>query len=479
MTKLLALQPNDLNKSTWQKLMSAAAIRGDLEIVTRFLDVGEELHASCGWPPTFPRYLDSGLWHAMVQHHERVIELLLQHGAAPVLRDDANFVLYRGVWTHVPVAKLLIQLARQSTVPGSVSVADLLQYAIRDPDSCNPEIIHYFIDHEPDPTALFRSIRDGHGLGYCSDPETVRCLLEYGAGSAALPGEALRGALDIAIMHRRLNVARTLLECDDITPALHEWIAAIDMFDMAVVMGSERLVCEILQSGASVEGWSENEAVCEPPLMRAVKNRQENMVRLLLRHGAKPRSQALIEAIRLGSVPMARMLLDAGADPNCKDKFHLRGLALLVAVGNEDLFRLLIERGAVMPSGDDLTSILKEILSKSGLPELQMLLDRGVSLANQSFSLLQFAMRGTLEMLDFLYNNGFLKETTYPDARYMRHIWALMANPLVILHPHLLGWLLDKGLVDMPCCAADPYSILVGLFQSNADDQQKEKRLMC
>lgn len=276
-------------------------------------------------------------------------------------------------------------------------------------------------------------------------------------------------------MHRRLNVARTLLECDDITQALHEWIAAIDMFDMAVVTGSERLVCEILQSGASVEGWSDNESVCEPPLMRAVKNRQENMVRLLLRHGAKLRSQALIEGIRLRSVPMTRMLLDAGADPNCKDKLYMRGLALLVAVGHEELFRLLIERGAAMPSGDDLTSMLKGILSKSGLPELQMMLDRGVSLANQSFSLLQFAMRGTLEMLDFLYNNGFLKETTYPDARYMRHVWALMANPLFILHPHLLGWLLDKGLVDMPCCGADPYSILVGLFQSNADDQQKEK----
>lgn len=208
-------------------------------------------------------------------------------------------------------------------------------------------------------------------------------------------------------MHRRLNVARTLLECDDITQALHEWIAAIDMFDMAVVTGSERLVCEILQSGASVEGWSDNESVCEPPLMRAVKNRQENMVRLLLRHGAKLRSQALIEAIRLRSVPMTRMLLDAGADPNCKDKLYMRGLALLVAVGHEELFRLLIERGAAMPSGDDLTSMLKEILSKSGLPELQMMLDRGVSLANQSFSLLQFAMRGTLEMLDSYTTTAF------------------------------------------------------------------------
>lgn len=123
--------------------MSSAAIRGDLDTVKLFLDVGKGLHASCGWPSTLPRYLDSGLWHAMAQHHEPVIELLIQHGTAPVLRDDANFVLYRGVWTHVPVAKLLIQLARQSTVSGSVSVANLLQYAIRDPDGCNPEIIHY------------------------------------------------------------------------------------------------------------------------------------------------------------------------------------------------------------------------------------------------------------------------------------------------------------------------------------------------
>lgn len=476
--KLLALQSNALEESTWMKLMSAAAKSGNLETATLILGVGQQLHASCGWAPAFPRYLDSAFWLALNCRYEPVVRLLLHHGAAPVLHDRAELIRYRGLWKRVPLAKLLIQSARQSTVPGSVSVTDLFKYVITNRHGCSLEIVRCFLDHEADLPALFGSIKEVYGLGYCGDPETVRYLLEHGTGSGLL-GEAPFRPLELAIMNCKFNTARALLEYVDVTPILHDKREGSKLLCTAALTGSEPMVYKLLQSGLSIEGLSGKLHHRDSPLECAVHNGQEDMVRLLLRHGAKPRSEALIEAIRLRNVSMARIMLDAGADPNCRNKPFARTVALEVAVGHESLFRLLLERGAAIPSGHQLTAMLKDVICRGRVPELQMMLDRGVSLANQRFSLLELAIEGGPEMLKFLYNNGSLSRETISQEQQGKGDSAPSLLILCLYHrrPGSLRWLLDNGLATMPSSATEQHWILEALFQCSRGDQEAEKTL--
>ncbi|OJJ07931.1 hypothetical protein ASPVEDRAFT_89164 [Aspergillus versicolor CBS 583.65] len=476
--KLLVLKSNDFDERTWTRLLSAAAKRGSLEIMTLFLDAGKQLHASRGWPLPFPRYLDFALWHAMNCRHEPVIRLLLEHGAAPVLHNKTELAHFRGVWKNVSVARLLIRRVRQSTVPDSVSLSHLLQCAIRSSHGCNPEIIQYLLDHEADRSALFGSASEVYGLGYCSDPETVRRLLEYGAGSG-LPGVDLTRPLQLAISSGRFNTARVLLEYVDITQALEDRVTGLNLLHMAASTGSEAIVRKLLQGGVSIEGLCGEPDNRNSPLVCAARNGQGDMVKLLLRHGANPHPQALIQALKRRSMSMTRLMLDAGADPNCRSNSSRQTLALEAAMGHEDLFRLLLERGASIPSGYDLLDILKEAVSKGRVSELPVMLDRGVSLANLVFNVLRPAIEGGQQMLEFLYNNGALLRETQMKSKNDKDYSATSLLMTCLFHKRIdsMMWLLNIGLIPTAFCAIDQYEILDGVFRCSRDYHNAESVL--
>jgi len=76
-------------------------------------------------------------------------------------------------------------------------------------------------------------------------------------------------------------------------------------------------------------------------------------VAFLLRHGADPHyrhprhgATALMDACILGKVENARLLLDAGADPNVQTEVGNSALSIATREDHEDLVRLLLERGA-------------------------------------------------------------------------------------------------------------------------------------
>jgi ankyrin repeat protein len=87
----------------------------------------------------------------------------------------------------------------------------------------------------------------------------------------------------------------------------------------------------------------------------AVFGGQEEAVRLLLERGADPNALSTNEAVRvppLGtaafvrSVPLARLLLDSGADVNGRGEGGFTALHSAAQNGDGDLARLLLERGA-------------------------------------------------------------------------------------------------------------------------------------
>ena len=87
----------------------------------------------------------------------------------------------------------------------------------------------------------------------------------------------------------------------------------------------------------------------------AVFGGQEKAVRLLLEHGADPNALSTNEEVRvppLGtaafvrSLPLARLLLDSGADVNGRGEGGFTALHSAAQNGDEELARLLLERGA-------------------------------------------------------------------------------------------------------------------------------------
>jgi ankyrin repeat protein len=90
-------------------------------------------------------------------------------------------------------------------------------------------------------------------------------------------------------------------------------------------------------------------------LLRAVFGGQEEAARLLLERGANPNVVSTNEAVRVAplgtaafvrSVPLARLLLDSGADVNGRGEGGFTALHSAAQNGDEELARLLLERGA-------------------------------------------------------------------------------------------------------------------------------------
>jgi len=136
--------------------------------------------------------------------------------------------------------------------------------------------------------------------------------------------------------------ARTLLAPD----------GELSVFD-AAAFGRETRLGELLGADPSLVAAVSDDGFTA--LHLAVFGRQEGAARLLIRHGADVDAVATSEIARVAplgtaafvrSVPLARLLLDAGADPNGGEEGGFTALHSAAQSGDEPLVRLLLERGA-------------------------------------------------------------------------------------------------------------------------------------
>ena len=90
--------------------------------------------------------------------------------------------------------------------------------------------------------------------------------------------------------------------------------------------------------------------LCDTPLYTAVADGKLEAARLLLDAGADPNRSSytpyLHMAIHAGNLAMIKLLLKAGADPNVKDRDGQTALALALREESTDAVALLRARGA-------------------------------------------------------------------------------------------------------------------------------------
>lgn len=137
-----------------------------------------------------------------------------------------------------------------------------------------------------------------------------------------------------------------------------EQLAANAQLDIheASALGRADRVRELLAGGATPASSRSSDGFT--PLHYAAFFGTAEAAAALLEHGADPaavaenemRVQPLHSAAAVDANETARLLLDAGADPNAQQQGGFRPIDAAVQSGNDELYALLVERGAEVPA---------------------------------------------------------------------------------------------------------------------------------
>lgn len=277
-------------------LWTAASI-GDTEQIASFL---LEDYALVNAPNSVGKRAIS---YAAKYGHSLAVQLLLDHGADPNVEErDApqGGALWHAVnGNHEDIVKRLLEFG------------------------ANPNA-----NVEAGGNPLFIAARRGHS-------SLVRLLYTYGAAMN----------LDSACCLGRIDLAGEILQAD---PTLANIGGDYGALCMAVGEGHTDLVRLLIRSGADLNApWYANN------YMGYAMEKSTELVSLLLESGANPNNANwlgvtyLHKAAATGSVELARLFLDSGADCNAIDEeYGATPLGWAAKYGKAELVRCLLDRGA-------------------------------------------------------------------------------------------------------------------------------------
>jgi ankyrin repeat protein len=316
--------------------------------------------------------------------HDRVLKLLLDHGANP--NEDRDFprvplslaiqnghdaavrVLLAREGTNVtlPSAPFSQQPLHYALERGSLECfqlllergADLQQYEVRGARALHPAVrsgsqnlVEFLIGRVCDPLVCcgYTALSLAAVMGHLS---LVQYFLAHGVdpnirdrvGFTALGHAAKEGHADVVETLLAWGV-ETGIPGEDSETAL-SW---------AVRENHEKVVDLLLKNGADPNS-SNRRGEC--PLYRAVTNGSTTMFKALLAYGARPDTETdcggtlLHLAIRQAHQPLIEMLIQLGIEVNKPDWAGWTALSIAAASGNIKLMELLLANGADMTTHD-------------------------------------------------------------------------------------------------------------------------------
>jgi ankyrin repeat protein len=283
-----------------------AAHHGDASLASLLLDAGADVAAA-------NRNGSTPMWLAASRGDAAVIHVLLDKGA------DAN--------EELPLGRRPLMLAARS---GSVDAVRALLAKGADPNAK---------ETARGTTALMQAADQGHA-------DVLEVLIEHGADVSAVSAPVLRDARTAALGKSddpRAAVRRQVIAilCDQPTP------------DLSVLQ--ELVAAEVTEDQVLAEGAAPADAGGDNPCNQ---NLQRDALGFVLsasgggRRNRAPREPdggeltALVYAARLGSIEVARVLLDAGADVNQVTRYGWSPLLAATQNRNYQLGVFLIEHGA-------------------------------------------------------------------------------------------------------------------------------------
>ncbi|KAJ9498592.1 hypothetical protein H2202_005778 [Exophiala xenobiotica] len=399
---------------------------GSLEIVRMLLDAGTDVNEKSSSRP---------LKAAAERGRRDLVDLLLQNGADP---SDALTSAVRG---------------------GRLEIAQMLLDAGADVNENSSRPLQLAID---------RGRRD-----LLSNVDIFRLLVELGADPALRRPEDAVSMLRAAAIGGSTPIVQFLLETGH-TPVPYDRCTETSLLTEAIRCHRWQIVQLLLEAGADVNPSIGADAKCsdhyspnewnwpppkleETPLSCAIKERNEEIARLLIDRGALVAPQTppttgapLVYAAKERMVELVRDLLSRGADANQQGTFVSRGqptlpIVLAAQVGNEEMVRLLINAGAD-PNGQDSEgfSALHKSAECCNPDVLKVLLeeyngDIGLRLLNGSRPIHSAASFGRVEQIKTLLDAGADIDSQNDDGRTPLH-WAVEAGCW-----DLVELLLDRG----------------------------------
>jgi ankyrin repeat protein len=191
--------------------------------------------------------------------------------------------------------------------------------------------VKILVEHGADPnTVLLQALRDG-------DYDMIKDLLHHGANPNFVFTRhgVTQTPLAIAMTQQSGRFAKMLS-------------GRLRPLTDAIRTDHQDIVRMLLEHGADASGCSADR---ERPLTMAIREGQQEAVRMLLEHGADANGgsaefgRPLTDAVsRPGLQDIVRLLLAHGADPGGSDRH--RSLSAAINTGNEEATRLLLDAGA-------------------------------------------------------------------------------------------------------------------------------------
>ncbi|KAF3111758.1 hypothetical protein TWF706_011488 [Orbilia oligospora] len=349
-----------------------------------------------------PSYWRTPLLYAAEGGYEHIVGRLLKAGAEANLEDNDGLtpLSYAFKGGYEAVVRLLLDVHKSSgslydlkgktpltyaAKRGNVGIMKLLLERGFDPDSGDPEF--------DDKTPLASAVKNGHG-------EVVKLLLgDSRVNRNKVSGPEKRTPLSYAAEKGYTKILEMLLDSDTIDPEPRSKRQSALFW--AVGNGHGKIVKALLASGADYSTTSTHRFFEDITVLSlAALNGDVPVAKLLLENGADPNIQskngdtALSIAVDWGSEEqhtLVKLLLDSGADPNsvsdrgADPNYASCGKTALASAasrinGAEAVVKLLLDRGADpnSVSKDGRAALVSAVSTASEAePVIKLLLDRG------------------------------------------------------------------------------------------------------